>query len=157
MWPYPREALEHSVSKMTRFGEDGEGRFLQVSGIKVVYNVTEPVGSRVMSVKVAGEEDEEEMVELEEERLYYVVTSNYIVSGGDGYSMLHDNNVYHNIGTLDTDVVKKELLRRSPVTADLEGRIVIHSADRDQTTNGVELIALNSIVVLLSVISTSIF
>merc|ERR1712150_451913 len=106
---------------------------------------------------MGGEEDGREMVELEEERLYYVVTSNYIVSGGDGYSMLHDNKDYHKIGTLDTDVVKQELVQRSPVTADLEGRIVIHSADREPTTSGVELISLDATVVLLSVISASIF
>ena len=41
-----REAFEHSVSLMTRNGQDGGGRFLQVSGFKVEYDVRNPVGNR---------------------------------------------------------------------------------------------------------------
>ena len=44
------EALENGVSQV----EDGAGRFPQVSGLKIVVDLKQPAGSRVMSVTVDG-------------------------------------------------------------------------------------------------------
>ena len=120
---------------MTRYGQDGEGRFLQVSGFKVVYDVRKPPGGRVMSLKVVCEDCKEGYVDLQDSEQYKVVTSNFIASGGDNYSMLPNNLIKQTIGALDTDVMRSELEHDSPVTADLEGRIVI-KADHDQGSSG---------------------
>ena len=153
-----REAFEHSVSLMTRYGQDGGGRFLQVSGFKVEYDVTEPVGSRVQSLKVVNEEDGEEFVDLEDEKLYYVVTSNYIVGGGDNYKMLQENKIFHVIGDLDMDVIRRELKLNSPIRASLEDRIIIHAdqSKPDQLSNSIEGVGGDIFFVFISLLTTNI-
>merc|ERR1712013_318034 len=78
-----RLALEHSVFPMDSKGNAGSGQFLQVSGVKVVFDVRRPPGDRVVQVKVLA--DDGTYVDLEDEKEYSVVTPNYIASGGDGY------------------------------------------------------------------------
>ena len=139
---------------MTRYGQDGEGRFLQVSGFKVVYDVRKPVGQRVTSLKVVCENCKEGYVDLEDSEQYNVVTSNFMASGGDHYSMISQNLIKQTIGALDTDVMRSELELHSPVTAALEGRIVIQ-ADQKSVSNAVVSLALeiSLLGVSLSVVS----
>merc|ERR1712048_1248697 len=136
---YIREAFENSVSHMTRYGEDGEGRFLQASGFKVVYDVRKPVGQRVTSLKVVCENCKEGYVDLQDSQQYNVVTSNFMASGGDNYGMITENLIKQTIGALDTDVMRSELEHHSPVTAALGGRIVI-KADQS-SSDGVASVA----------------
>ena len=35
------------------------------------------------------------------------MTSNYVLGGGDGYTMLEEGGTNHVIGDLDTDVIKR--------------------------------------------------
>ena len=150
-----REAFENSVSQMTRYGQDGEGRFLQVSGFKVVYDVRKPVGGRVVSLKVVCDNCKEGFVDLEDSSQYNVVTSNFITGGGDNYSMISKNLRNPTIGALDTDVMSSELELYSPVTADLEGRIVILAEQRpsDSLSSGVGCLAVEISLVFLSFFS----
>ena len=121
-----REALEHSVAKFTRDGGGGGGSFMQVSGVRLVYDVTREVGSRLVSAEVrCGDCDEETLEPLEDDQVYNVVTSNYVLGGGDGYTMLEENMESRVIGDLDTDVIKAVLESSSPVSAEIEGRITI--------------------------------
>ena len=123
-----REALEHSVAKFTREGESlGGGSFMQVSaGVRLVYDVTREVGNRLVSAEVrCGDCDEDTLEPLEDDQVYNVVTSNYVLGGGDGYTMLEENMESRVIGELDTDVIKAVLESSSPVSAEIEGRITI--------------------------------
>ena len=140
---------------MTRYGQDGEGRFLQVSGFKVVYDVRKPVGRRVESLKVVCDNCGEGYVDLEDSKLYYVVTSNFMSSGGDNYGMISQNLINPTIGALDTDVMRSELEQHSPVTADLEGRIVILADQRPSiiTSSGVASLVVEVSLVVLSLSS----
>ena len=152
-----REAFEHSVSLMTRTGQDGGGRFLQVSGFKVEYDVRNPVGNRVQSLKVVSEEEGEEYVDLEDEKPYYVVTSNYLVKGGDDYKMLH-NNTFYVIGDLDMDVMRRAVEINSPIKVGLEDRIIIHAdqTTTDQLNNSIDRIAGSILIVFISFLTTNI-
>ena len=124
-----REALEHSVAKLNADGSGDNGRFLQVSGFKVVIDTTKDVGSRVVSVKVLN--DNVEYEDMKDDTVYNLVTSNYVVDGGDGYNMIKDNKIEHIIGELDTDAMKLQLVNSSPATAAIEDRITINTSGTD--------------------------
>ena len=68
--------LEHSVS----LHGEGSGRFLQVAGLRVLYDLNQPVGQRVQEVMVHGER-------LNPHETYDVAMPSFIAAGGDGYSM----------------------------------------------------------------------
>ena len=114
---YIREALEHSVDKFTNKNPNAWGGFLHVSGLQVVYNLDKNDGDRVVSLTVGDGKD------LEDEQKYNIVTSNYVLGGGDGYTMISENYESKVIGDLDTDVMKYEFSHFSPVSAKIEGRI----------------------------------
>lgn len=72
-----REALEHGVSRLS---DVESGRFPQISGMCFSYDGSKPVGHRVMSITVGGEP-------LQDEKTYTLATTNFVMNGGDGYSM----------------------------------------------------------------------
>jgi len=115
-----REVFEHSASQW----EEANGQFLQVSGIKVVYNVEAAVGSRVCSIKTVGE-DESTWEDLDDEKSYPMVVPMYISNRGDGHTCLSDNKEKYEIGEMDTDIVRRYIEAHNPVNPQIEGRIEI--------------------------------
>lgn len=78
-----KQLLEHSVARSAR-GEDAEpGRFLQVSGMKFEFDTTRPVGSRVVSISVGSKP-------VTEGEVYTIATTDFLFTGGDGYTMFKD-------------------------------------------------------------------
>ena len=153
-----RAALEHSVAKLTHSGEGGGGAFLQVSGARLVYDVTREVGNRLVTADIRCEEcDEDTMEPLVDDKVYNIVTSNYVLGGGDGYTMLEENIESRVIGDLDTDVIKEVLETSSPVSAEIEGRITIiktgSGSGAEGVTAGVLTMALIQLLSLLLVTS----
>ncbi|MFQ3198439.1 MAG: 5'-nucleotidase/UDP-sugar diphosphatase [Paraglaciecola sp.] len=71
------EALENGFSMI----ETIRGRFPHVSGMEVTYDPHAPVNKRVKSVLINGQP-------LENKRIYKLATSDYLSSGGDGYTVL---------------------------------------------------------------------
>lgn len=114
-----KQALEHSVSAV----ESGEGRFLQVSGIKFKYDVNQPVGERVWSVDVKTDNGFEK---LDPAAMYTVATNAFTADGGDGYSMLKeakDDGRMTELFQVDFEVMTEYLEKNSPVSPELEDRI----------------------------------
>ena len=107
-------ALENGVSKV----EDGAGRFLQVSGLEVVYDPTAPTGSRVVSVMVGG-------AALDPDKLYKVATNDFILAGGDGFAALGGGRVLIDKanGNLSANDVIDHIVAAGGVSAAVEGRI----------------------------------
>lgn len=70
-------ALEQGVSK----APEPSGRFPQISGMTVRYDVARPAGRRVAEVAVGGRP-------LDPAARYRLATHDYLASGGDGYAML---------------------------------------------------------------------
>lgn len=70
-------ALENGVSRVA----DRGGRFPQVSGLRFAYDPAKPAMQRVLDVTVNGQK-------LDPERSYKVATIDFLLGGGDGYSML---------------------------------------------------------------------
>ena len=71
-----RAALENGVSAI----EKRSGRFLQVSGLEVVYGPRRPVGARVIEVRHKG-------AALDPDGTFTVAASDFMAKGGDGYSV----------------------------------------------------------------------
>ncbi|KAL7743238.1 hypothetical protein ACLKA6_016182 [Drosophila palustris] len=84
------EALEYSVSKVDlENGVTSSYIMLQVSGLKVTYDFTKPVNSRVVSVHVRCADCPVPVYEpFEPTKSYRIVASDFLVGGGDGYTML---------------------------------------------------------------------
>jgi 2',3'-cyclic-nucleotide 2'-phosphodiesterase (5'-nucleotidase family) len=100
--------LEHSVA-------DREGA-LQVAGLTFQFSMSRPVGQRVLEVTVGGEP-------LDPERVYRVVTIDYLVAGGDGYdTFLEGANLAY--GDAEVWVLAEYIRAHSPVAPQVEGRIV---------------------------------
>lgn len=107
-------ALENGFSQV----EKGAGRFVQVSGMAVVYDPSAKPGSRVVSVKV-GDAD------LDVNKVYSVATNDYMLGGGDGFAALGGGKVLTNTGAgaLMASDVMAYIEATGKVTAKVEGRI----------------------------------
>lgn len=76
--------LERGVS-----GGRGEGRFLQVSGLRFAFDRSRPANQRVTSVEIQRGTSWEP---LDDNRVYVVAVPDYLFGGGDGYHF-HDRAI----------------------------------------------------------------
>ena len=108
------EALENGVSQF----EGKAGRFPQVSGMKVAFDETMPVGSRIQNVTVGDDP-------IDNDKVYKVATVDYMLNGGDGYHMFKQGKIIiapqKQISTIST--VADYLRERKEVTNQIESRI----------------------------------
>ncbi|MDQ0458070.1 bifunctional metallophosphatase/5'-nucleotidase [Rhizobium paknamense] len=110
-------ALENGVSQV----DDGAGRFPQVAGLKYSFDRSKPAGSRIMDVQV---KEGDGFVPLDRNKLYGVVTNNYMRSGGDGYKIFATagQNAY-DYGPDLADVTADFLAKHSPYKPFTDGRV----------------------------------
>ncbi|SCC21518.1 2',3'-cyclic-nucleotide 2'-phosphodiesterase/5'-or 3'-nucleotidase, 5'-nucleotidase family [[Bacillus] enclensis] len=116
------DALEHSVSRVE--GEDAPGEFLQVSGIYFKYDVNKPAGERVWSVEVKTADG---FQEIDPAQTYRVATNAFTANGGDGYDMFKqakEEGRQTDLFLVDFEVFTDYLDQNSPVSPEVEGRIV---------------------------------
>ncbi|MEE4187876.1 MAG: bifunctional metallophosphatase/5'-nucleotidase [Roseobacter sp.] len=106
-------ALENGVSQI----EDGAGRFPQVAGMSYAFDVSQPAGSRISDVMVGG-------VAIDPEKVYGVVSNNYVRNGGDGYNMFEDAMNAYDFGPDLADVTAEYMAANGAYTPFLDGRIV---------------------------------
>jgi 5'-nucleotidase/UDP-sugar diphosphatase len=92
---------------------------LQVSGIKVHYDVSEPAGFMVKEVYI-GE------TPLTKEKTYTVTTIDFLAAGGDAFKTFKEG---HNItyGTNLRDLFVSYLKKHSPVSPWIERRIIVNT------------------------------
>ncbi|XP_063773036.1 5'-nucleotidase [Pseudophryne corroboree] len=115
-----KKAFEHSVH---RYGAS-TGEFLQVGGIKVVYNTDKDPGQRVVRLEVICTKCRvPKYVPVQMDEVYKVVLPDYIAKGGDGFSMLKNERLRHDSGDLDVAVVGNYINKMLRVYPALEGRI----------------------------------
>ena len=108
-------ALEQGLSKLP----EPSGRFPQVSGLEVVIDPARPVGSRVVSASAGGKP-------LDPDAVYSVASIDFLLSGGDGYTMLAEGTTV--IGLTDgqrlANLVMDAIAAEGGVGAVAGGRIV---------------------------------
>ncbi|XP_060080242.1 snake venom 5'-nucleotidase-like [Ylistrum balloti] len=155
-----RAALENSVSRWNTV--DPSGRFLQVSGLRVTYDLKKEVGRRVVDVHaLCSDCTIPEYLPLDDTKMYRIILSNFIVQGGDGYDVIRDNAEQEHIsGDLDSDVMTEYIQEISPLYHGLEGRIkFINGTEIEQcvgagiATRSASLLTLITVVILQSVLT----
>lgn len=107
-------ALENGVSEI----EEVAGRFPQVAGMTFTVDAVAEAGSRVSDVMIGG-------APVDLEKVYGVVSNNFIRKGGDGYAMFKDAANAYDFGPDVADVVSEYLAANAPYTPVLEGRITM--------------------------------
>ena len=112
-----KEALENGVSQV----ETVAGRFPQVAGMRYSFNKGAPVGSRVVSVQVA--DGKGGYTNIDPNGSYRVVTNSFLITGGDGYSVLTQGTGKYDSGFIDSDVTAEYIGAHSPISPSVEGRI----------------------------------
>ncbi len=73
---------------------DAKGAFPHIGGMMVEFDSSLAAGSRVVSIMVDG-------VAIDEAATYTLATNDYLVAGGDGYSMLVGKKVVAEFGAVD--------------------------------------------------------
>ncbi|CAL8273124.1 unnamed protein product [Merluccius merluccius] len=142
-----KKAFERSVH---RYGSK-RGEFLQIGGIHVVYDVSQPVGQRVTSLSLLCTECRVPRYEpLDPHKEYKVVVTSYIAAGGDGYSMLRDERLKHDTGDMDIAVVSKYIMGQKRVYPPVDGRISF-------TSSALRCLASSSVLLLMSMGLSTIF
>ena len=108
------EALENGVSQV----EEGAGRFPQVAGMSFTVDLTKEPGARIMDVMVGG-------AAIEMDKVYGVVSNNYVRNGGDGYKMFRDAANAYDFGPDLADVTAEYLAEKAPYQPYTDGRITV--------------------------------
>ena len=112
------QALERSVAT---YGE-GEGCFLQVSGLRYSFKPANNQGKRITKAEVLDKSGQ--WRPLNPKTAYQVVTVDFVARGGDGFAMLKPMQ-WEEGDKLMNDVLRIYLERHSPVEASLQGRITV--------------------------------
>lgn len=95
--------------------------------MRVVFNLTKPIGNRVVSLEIQCRKCNIPILEkYQPDQMYRIVLPSFLANGGDGYSMIRDNlQNYIKGDTLDIEVFENYLQKVSPVTTGIEGRITL--------------------------------
>ncbi|KAL3272474.1 hypothetical protein HHI36_013954 [Cryptolaemus montrouzieri] len=117
------EALEHTVENYEN--NFISAQFLQVSGLRIVFDVSKERGHRVVSVKVRCSNCSIPTYNpLDLDAYYTILATDFILNGGDGFGMIKDNamNIHsHNVSLFD--MMLWYLKVQSPVYPEVQGRI----------------------------------
>lgn len=112
--------LEQSVSAVP-----GNGRFLQVSGVKFAFDWRKPVGSRVSNVRV---QRNGAWAPIDSAAVYVVAVPDYSYGGGDGYTFrgraLMTVPPGPDLKYLVFDALTDAFAKGRPIAPKVEGRIV---------------------------------
>jgi 5'-nucleotidase / UDP-sugar diphosphatase len=112
-----KEALENGVSQV----EQVAGRFPQVAGLRFTWNPAAPVGSRIVALQVANGPGG--YAAIDPSGSYRVAVNNFMLGGGDGYSVLQKGTNKSDTGFIDSDVTAEYIRAHSPANPAVEGRI----------------------------------
>lgn len=130
-------SVKSSVDSCPNGQRASSGAFLQMGGIKVIYDTTKPAfcaeykgrdvktifnkGSRVISVRV---EENGNWSELDTNKIYTILTNDWIATGGDGYYIFLQNNIEkENTTLIDVDILTHYITKYSPIEPKTEERI----------------------------------
>lgn len=108
------EALENGVSQMA----DGAGRFPQVAGMSFTVDPAAEEGARISDVMVGG-------APIEMDKMYGVVSNNYVRNGGDGYKMFLSAENAYDFGPDLADVLAEYMIENAPYQPYTDGRITV--------------------------------
>jgi 5'-nucleotidase len=111
-------ALENGVSQV----EEVKGRFPQVAGLRFVWDPSiAPNEGRIQEVLV---NEGGKWVPIDPDKIYGVVTNNYVRSGGDGYKVFAKDGINaYDFGPDLADVLADYMVKKGNYKAYMDGRI----------------------------------
>ncbi|WP_419961109.1 S-layer homology domain-containing protein [Psychrobacillus sp. BM2] len=116
-----KETFEISFKELPR----ENGGFLHVSGARVKYDSSKPVGQRVVSI--AYKNADGTYTEIQNDKKYTVATNAFTAKGGDGYTVLakaYADGRVTDLGLSDWENLREHLVSLVNVDPKVEGRIV---------------------------------
>ncbi|GAB0090469.1 apyrase [Sergentomyia squamirostris] len=114
------------ILEMLEFSASSTLTWLQVSGMRIVFNMTRPIGSRVISVDLLCNECDIPVYEpIEVDRMYRFIMPSFLAGGGDGFYMVSDNKQNHVVGGIDIDAFEEYVAKMSPLMNPVNGRITV--------------------------------
>ncbi|XP_053949930.1 apyrase isoform X2 [Anastrepha ludens] len=121
------EALEFSVNPINlEGGVTSSSIFIQVAGLKITYNFTNPVGQRVVDVKVRCADCEIPVYDdLDSTKIYRIVAPDFLAEGGDGFTMLRDYGSDWQKEMTDLDALLSYTNQITPIYTGKEKRITV--------------------------------
>lgn len=85
-----KDSIEHGISDYPNLA----GKFPHVSGMKVLFDEKQENGNKVISIKINDKD-------IELDKTYRLATNDFMIAGGDGYTMLTGSKVLGEYGGLD--------------------------------------------------------
>jgi len=107
-----KAALEHGIDSYP----ETKGAFPHVAGMTYKFDPNQPVGARLLEVKVNG-------VVIDTAKMYTFATNDFIAAGGDGYDMLGDDDIIGEFPGLD-EVVISYIGANGMESAKVDGRVI---------------------------------
>jgi len=120
------------------------GAFSQISGMRAVIDVSQPVGSKVSAIYLVDENGQEQLLSRDDTKTIIALVSNdFEIAGGDGYTMLKNLNPIAEGGLLDV-VLQEYIVAHSVdgkfIYASTHGRIVVSQIEEVQNTGYLDII-----------------
>jgi 2',3'-cyclic-nucleotide 2'-phosphodiesterase (5'-nucleotidase family) len=100
--------------------ENYKGKFPQISGAELVFDSPRPASERVHSLRIQGKE-------LQADKLYTLVTTDYLYNGGDGYSEFTQSKLIEgseNERIILSDLVLYSILQSEVINIEKQNRII---------------------------------
>ncbi|WP_391120117.1 5'-nucleotidase C-terminal domain-containing protein [Psychrobacillus sp. L3] len=113
------------------------GGFLHVSGAKVLFDSSKPVGQRVVTIAYKNENNT--YTEIQDNVTYAIATNAFTAKGGDGYDVLkkaYEQGRVKDLGISDWENLREEIVRLGNVDPKVEGRIVDVSGKEPEFPGG---------------------
>uniref|UniRef100_D3TM90 apyrase n=2 Tax=Glossina morsitans morsitans TaxID=37546 RepID=D3TM90_GLOMM len=122
------EALEFAVQKMDLSKNITSSQaFLQISGLKIVYDLKRPPYQRVVELQVRCAACSYPRYEpFDKTKTYRIVAPIFLVNGGDGFHMIRDHSTDIQYHQTDLDALLNYTNKTSPIITGIEGRIIIN-------------------------------
>lgn len=120
------------------------GAFSQISGMRAVIDASQPVGSKVSAIYLVDEDGQEQLLSRDDTKTIIALVSNdFEIAGGDGYTMLKNLNPIAEGGLLDV-VLQEYIVAHSVdeefIYASTHGRIVVSQIEEVQNTGYLDII-----------------
>uniref|UniRef100_A0A6B0VEZ0 5'-nucleotidase n=1 Tax=Ixodes ricinus TaxID=34613 RepID=A0A6B0VEZ0_IXORI len=131
-----RQMFVHGISKFTWYN-DPEGSFLQVSGMRVVYDFKNTNSSEIVTLEILCANCSIPKYEpVDPDETYKIVTTSFIAGGGDGFKF--DKEVLQSKeteGRMDVEVFTDYVRKMSPIKTPEEGRVIMLNNNRPDGSN----------------------
>eukprot|EP00794_Sanderia_malayensis_P019052 gene19052-20965_t len=125
-------ALEHAVTKWNP--KAPAGKFLQMSGMRVKYDLSKPENNRVVEARIRCTTCRVPKFEpLNKQKVYKVIISSFLAGGGDKFEMFPKHIIKHHPGNTADSMVVEYIKKQSPLIIGEEDRIIFVKSDQKPT------------------------